>query len=1364
MADLIPFNSAEENNETSWYTAFGAGLVSGLIKVPEGIVSLGAELIDLGADTNTVASVEQFFDKINPFEEVAEERTIGKLSEALVQIGVPGSAGFKAASNLASKAIKAKQAGAYAKWGKNSRQALQEVEKLNKKAGSRKFIAGVMGGATGEAFIADADKIGSFGDLFGGPTSLDREESIGSDEASRRLLNRIKFGTESLLVTPAIYGVGKAAKGLAQRGKELAYSDSAFDRWVNKFIGAPFRPRGDLPQEVFDSEMVRQGLKAGDTEEAKQIVNTITKEVDSVFPEMQSTLNKQTKKERDTFLEKLNNALFEGDISKKINPKAIDDIVEQMDNVKLNPEARQRIVGGVNRARNEFTNLIGILNKYNPDNKGKIKSGVKNLQSILKDRISGWVGSTYRAFEPSTGILKVFQRYKPTDQAYNKAINLFTRYLAKTDPIKKEKIQSMRNTLANQGLNEKQISERITEEFYDVVDKQLIPKGNEYYEQAKMMVDEILEQGQQGKKKAGILPDLEYQDKTAQGVKVKSFEKLLEKSGGKGSKVFRELFGEIQDPRYSIYNAMTNLSSVARTTAFFDDVFQTNKAVQAKGGRGAFWNSKKEAERAVNNTETGIEIVEVGTELQKYKFPGLSYVDSSILKSYTTKEIAQGILASNDVPMGLAGFVRGRSTASSAEKAASFLYRSLLLIPKGVSQLAKTVLSVPTHIRNFISAGAFSGANGILFEPEFYKKAFKEGIGTSGLLSSRTLDQQAAYRELLELGVTNSQVQVGDLKGLFNTILKDGEQMFSPDTVLKSMMRKFKKLGSAFQGKYIAEDDTFKITNFYVELKRIRDATAKQLKIKPDQLDAALSPTQIKELKVRAANIVKNTVPNYSYVGSAVKTSRLLPIGNFMSFPSEMIRTTTGIAEQGISELRHSRPTRGPNITPTVTEILEDGTTRVVKNDNPMYSTGIKRISGMATTLTVVPATIVEGAKALYDVSEEEINALRQFVPDWSKNSTIVPIRDDDGELRYVDFSHSNAYDVIARPFRTLLNNVLAGQESGDILLRGFTNGVMEASGELMNPFISESIWTAAMSDIFVRNGRTDDGRLLYTDQTPVGDKLSIQFLHLGEALAPSYRQFQRLGQAAFGVPNKRGDELDIGPELAGFMGLRPIKIDPLKSMGFKIAEYQTGIRNARREFTGGAFGLLRGGTIKPNDVIERFYKSNQARFDVQKEMFKNLDAAATLGVEQNDLRQTFKERQLSNEAFMKLEEGIFDPYFPSEDIQQRFREIADNLGDLDMFQEVAPVLREMENDFREIELEGIFDLNLDDYLEDTASIAESLGIGNIGQTPMPNQGVIQTSQLQGSGNTTSEGLTPTELALLSPEEQQIRLRQRGLA
>jgi hypothetical protein len=570
-----------------------------------------------------------------------------------------------------------------------------------------------------------------------------------------------------------------------------------------------------------------------------------------------------------------------------------------------------------------------------------------------------------------------------------------------------------------------------------------------------------------------------------------------------------------------------------------------------------------------------------------------------------------------------------------------------------------------------------------------------------------------------------------------------------------------KKVGSFLQGKYVAEDDAFKITNFLTELERLKIGRAKQLNIKRADLDSTLDDAVELELKQKAADIVKNTVPNYAYVGSAVKTSRVLPIGNFMSFPSEMIRTTAGIGKQALSELRHSRPTRGSNIGPMVFDIEANA---FVKNDNPMYATGIKRIAGMTTALTAVPIGLTEGMKALYDVTEDEMQALRQFVPEWSKNSTLLPMRDDDGTLRYIDFSHSNVYDVIGRPFRTLLNNVLRAQESEDVLLRGFRDGIIEASGEIMNPFISESIWTEAMTDIVVRNGRTNEGRLLYTDETPFGDKLAIQFLHLGEALAPSYKQYQRIGQAAFGTPTKRGDELEIGPELGGLMGFRAIKIDPLESMGFKIAEYQTGIRNARREFTGGYFGLLRGGPIKANDIIERFFVSNQARFNVQKEMYRNLNSANILGVEDNALRRTFKERQLSDESFRQLKDGRFEPYFPSKDIEDRFKEIARDLGDIDVFKEVKPTLREMNRELKSLDLGETFDLDLTDYLEEGPGIAESLGLGNIGQPPMPNQQILQTSQVQAPGNITSQGLTPTELALLSPEEQQIRLRQRGLA
>ena len=1332
MAELIPFNSAEADSKTSWYSAFGAGLISGLIKVPEGIVSLGAELIDLGADTDTVASVERFFDDINPFEEIAEERTIGKLAEVFTQIGIPGTAGFKAGTKLAQKALNAKKAGTYAKFGKESKRALEEVEKLNKKAGYRKFVAGIMGGATGEAFITDADKIGSFGDLFGGPTALDREETYGREEASRRLLNRVKFGSESLLVTPVIAGVGKGAKALAQRGKELAYSDSAFERWINKYIGSPFRPRGDLPEEVFAAEMTKQGLKARDTDAAKEIVNTITKEVDKVFPEMETIFNKSNKQEKDKFLDLLNKTLFEGDISKPINPKSMDDIVKQMDEIELDPQSRQRIVGAIDKARSEFTTLVGYLDNNIKDKKN-LKPGLEELQELLKGRIQGWVGSTYRAFEPRSRFFKAFQRYKPTEQAYNNSIALFRRYLAKTDP----------NRPKDTGLD--------------------LEGTTDYYQQAKYMVDDILEQGQQARKKPGQLPDLNYTDKTAQGIKTKSFEEMLKKTGGKGSKVIRELFGEIKDPRYSIFNAMTNLSSAARTSSFFENIAENNKKLQAAGERGAFWTDEALAKQGVRSNETGIQVVKVGDYLKENRLPGIQYVDNEILNSWTSKEIAEGMLHANDVPRGLAGAIRGREAASSAESAATYLYRTLLLAPKAASQMAKTILSIPTHLRNLISAGMFTVANGTVLEPTFFKNAVK-GFKGSGVfkLGPKSPEMQKLYQELLELGVVNSQVQIGDLTALFKDVIQSGDQFVSPDTILKSFFKKMKKVGSFLQGKYVAEDDAFKITNFLTELERLKIGRAKQLNIKRADLDSTLDDAVELELKQKAADIVKNTVPNYAYVGSAVKTSRVLPIGNFMSFPSEMIRTTAGIGKQALSELRHSRPTRGSNIGPMVFDIEANA---FVKNDNPMYATGMKRIAGMTTALTAVPIGLTEGMKALYDVTEDEMSALRQFVPEWSKNSTLLPMRDDDGTLRYIDFSHSNVYDVIGRPFRTLLNNVLRAQESDDVLLRGFRDGIIEASGEIMNPFISESIWTEAMTDIVVRNGRTNEGRLLYTDETPFGDKLSIQFLHLGEALAPSYKQYQRIGQAAFGTPTKRGDELEIGPELGGLMGFRAIKIDPLESMGFKIAEYQTGIRNARREFTGGYFGLLRGGPIKANDIIERFFVSNQARFNVQKEMYRNLNSANILGVEDNALRRTFKERQLSDDSFRKLKDGSFEPYFPSKDIEDRFKEIARDLGDVDVFKEIKPTLREMNRDLKGLDLGETFDLDLTDYLEEGPGIAESLGLGNIGQPPMPNQQILQTSQIQGPGsNVTSQGLTPTELALLSPEEQQIRLRQRGLA
>ena len=1308
MAKYVPLSEAELNNDSSIFSSVAAGFASGILKTVEGVVSLGAELIDLGADSNTAASVEQFFDDVNIFEDTAQDRVAGKLVEVFTQIGIPGAAGFKAATKLADKAIKAKKAGNYVNSrAKSIQDGMKTAQSLNDRipGKTKRFAAGVFGGAAGETLVADVEDIGTFGDFFDGPTAIDDRETFGREEAGRRILNRLKFGTESIFITPFVYGVGAGGKALAKRGKDLAYSDSAFERWVDKYIGSPFRPRGDLPTEVFEAEMAKAGLKARDTFRAKEIVENITREVDKIFPSTGKFFDTTTNKEQVDFYKKLNDVLFEGDLSKPINPKASDDLIKLLKQKEIPEESITNIVTNLNGARNEFTNLINILNR----NAGtKISAGAKDLQAIMKERIEGWLGGTYRIFQKPKGLFKLFQKFKPTDEAYANAINLFRRYLAQTDPKRPK-------------------------------DAPIDLSGTDYYEKAKFLVDDVINQVQV-KKKPGGLPDITYQNATAMSKK-KTFEGIP----GRGSKVFRELFGEINDPRYSIFNAMTNLSAVARTATYLDDVAAQNRKVQQEGGRGFFWETEDLAKEAVQSPTTGIQIVPIDNVVQK--LPGGNTIANPLSGKFTTKEIADGIKNANDIGAGLTSVIRGREGANPAEKAVTWFYRNLLLFPKGISQLAKTVLSIPTHLRNFFSAGAFAGANGILFEgltnPGLLARAFREGVDTSALLKlgPNSAEAQAAYRELLELGVVNSQVQIGDLVNL----LKDATGnpgVVSTDAILRPFMTKLKKLGSFFQGKYVAEDDTWKITNYVVELDRLKQAAVKQ--------GVELTDDVVRGLKQEAANIVKNTVPNYAYVGSAVKTARILPIGNFMSFPAEMIRTTTNIAEQGLKEMRHVPAAGEKIIGSTVTPYVNIEGKGLVKNNNPMYGTGFKRLSGMATTLVVVPQVVVEGAKAVYDVTEDEIQALRQFVPEWSKNSTLVPIRTDDGELRYIDFSHSNAYDVIARPFRTLVNNIIAGEATDQTLLSGFVDGVNQAGAEIMNPFISESIWTEAVTDLTVRGGRTSEGRQLYTDQTPAGNKAAIRFLHLGIALAPSYRQFQRLGQAAFGTPTKRGDELNIGPELAGFMGLRPIKVDPLQSMGFKIAEYQTGIRNARREFTGGYFGILRGGRIKPNDVIQAYYNSNRARFLVQQEMNKNINAAQILGVNKSALKTEFKDRQLSDATFNSLEKGRFEPYFPSQDIQQRFAEIARNLGDPNIFTEVRPTLRLMLQEFKRLPLTSAFDSDVNDFL------FEETIIPPLPTTPQP----IVNNQVNLQQVDPNTNLTRTQQALLSPEEQVIASRR----
>ena len=177
---------------------------------------------------------------------------------------------------------------------------------------------------------------------------------------------------------------------------------------------------------------------------------------------------------------------------------------------------------------------------------------------------------------------------------------------------------------------------------------------------------------------------------------------------------------------------------------------------------------------------------------------------------------------------------------------------------------------------------------------------------------------------------------------------------------------------------------------------------------------------------------------------------------------------------------------------------------------------------------------------------------------------------------------------------------------------------------------------------------------------------------------------------------------------------------------------------------------MLRGGPIKADDIISRFYESNKARFNVQKEMFKNINAAEILGTSTSSLRIEFRDRQLSVLTFNNLRKGKYEPYFPSTDIKDRFKEIAKDLGTFDVYKLVLPTIKAMKKEMQFLTLEDTFDIDLNDYLLPDTGI----GAPALPKTPEPSAIKAPDRAVNVDPNTL---LTSTEQAVLSPEEKIIR-------
>jgi hypothetical protein len=545
----------------------------------------------------------------------------------------------------------------------------------------------------------------------------------------------------------------------------------------------------------------------------------------------------------------------------------------------------------------------------------------------------------------------------------------------------------------------------------------------------------------------------------------------------------------------------------------------------------------------------------------------------------------------------------------------------------------------------------------------------------------------------------------------------------------KKTSRFVKKAGKFMQDMYVAEDDIWKIVSYETQLLQRGNAYKRAgIKISDDAL------------KKEVAQIVQDTIPNYAKVGEFVRAARMSPFGNFMSWPSEIFRTGTGIFRQIMKDLKD--PITG-SINP-------------ITSKNPMKEFGMKRLIGTTVAMGAIPYGLIKGSQAIFGVGNDEADAANDFVAPWAENSQKIYMRDPEtDELYYINWSQNNVYDTLTRPFQSVLRNIQQGIEDEEILLKGFVEGIAKAAGETASPFISESIYTEAFMDIYAREGRNREGKQLYNDQTPEAEKIAIIMQHLSKTLLPTTKPFERTIKAITGEPGKGAEMYEIPYELAGIFGFRPIKVDPEKSLGFKLFEYQKGISDSRGLFT----KEIDPTDMKtPTDVIDRFFTANRQMFEVKKKMLNTIDNAKTLGLKDDKIYEIFDKRGLSA-VYNELTSNRFKPYYPSKNIIERFEDLSKDAGVPNVFEQAESTLNQMEDRMYRLNLYQDWNIDLQDFLPDTSPEGQSA----LPPTPMPDQQVIQTAAVQAPG-IMNQGLTPTENALLSEEEKQMRLRQRGLA
>ena len=606
-------------------------------------------------------------------------------------------------------------------------------------------------------------------------------------------------------------------------------------------------------------------------------------------------------------------------------------------------------------------------------------------------------------------------------------------------------------------------------------------------------------------------------------------------------------------------------------------------------------------------------------------------------------------------------------------------YYATFLGLKGISQMAKTVFSPITQIRNGTTASFFAIANGNLgrgkeltesaltvFNDIFdkYKLAEKAGAIRPGEIKAV---RDAEFQKYLDLGL----VDTGARKGEWEQLIREANQasLLGSTKLGKDAMRFIKGRRDSFANKlYQGSDDVWKIYSYKMEYGRLENAIQTAVKSKRKLSIPATDAQNILEfgrganigaltgddltraLEREAAAIVRDTVPNYARIPPAIQALRRLPLGNFIAFPAEILRTSGNILTRAVKELASESP--------------------------EIRSIGMRRLVGLSAVQFGLNTGVYNMGLWLTGSDREQVDAYkRSFAAPWDRHSELIPIASDKkgNPTEFYNFSYTNPYDYMRRPITALWNTVNKGIDNEEEMLSIVYDSLNESVGEFLSPFVSESMITQKILDV-ARN-QTEFGRPIWNEADPESMKWGKRLSHLLESLTPGIspieiragadsplgggllyldvkaRDFPKAIGLAFGADpatnrKRTGERLDaLGTMVESLSGAKTIKPQIENTLFYRGIEAGQQVREAARIFNRVARSR---DTKSAEDITKAYVLSNEQRFKGLRDLSMAVEDARLLGISDADIVAPLK--RAKTPKYQAIMNGTFVPFFPSKE------------------------------------------------------------------------------------------------------------------